>query len=447
MISRIVVALALAMPSAVLAQEPAAETPAPATINLTIEESVQLGLQRSFRVQRSTRNESMAEVRADTARVGRRPRFDLGVSAGQNQSYFDFRGNAVTFNRNEPQFSTDVFATASLPLDISGVTQRQVRQADLSRDISELDLAQASIDVSTDIRVAFVNALRAQEQVRAEEAYVEQVGGLLERARNAQSTVVSFLETEFGNATQTLQSARQNGDLATQNLRQVLRLPRTTIIVLANSLTTPTTLPSTDDLLELAKDNRNDLRQAEIRLQQARIATVQAGDSRRPSLRITGYANQRLNDELPTLSDFDGRTRSAGVIFTGTFPLVSIDGGAVRNGRRIASLQAEQALADREEGIERAENEINQTMIGLTRAQQRFRNLPDVEQARVSLDRVEGLMLAAPAGEAPGLVAQVTNARQNWRSAIVSRNEALTDFYTNWFRLQRAVGTEELSMS
>lgn len=83
-------------------------------------------------------------------------------------------------------------------------------------------------------------------------------------------------------------------------------------------------------------------------------------------------------------------------------------------------------------------------MIGLNRAQQRFGNLPDVDQARASLDRVEGLMLAAPAGEAPGLVAQVTNARQNWRSAIVSRNEALTDFYSNYFRLQRAVGTEEI---
>jgi outer membrane protein TolC len=123
---------------------------------------------------------------------------------------------------------------------------------------------------------------------------------------------------------------------------------------------------------------------------------------------------------------------------------VQYDGGVLRNNRRIAGIQADQALADREEATERAENEINQVMIGIARARQRLSSLPDVEQARSALERVEGLMLAAPASEAPGLVAQVTNARQNLRSAVVSRNEAMTDFYSNYFRLQRAVGTEEL---
>jgi outer membrane protein TolC len=53
-------------------------------------------------------------------------------------------------------------------------------------------------------------------------------------------------------------------------------------------------------------------------------------------------------------------------------------------------------------------------------------------------------MLNAAQSDAPGLVAQVTNARQNLRSAVVSRNDAITDFYNNYFRLQRAVGAEIL---
>jgi outer membrane protein TolC len=195
----------------------------------------------------------------------------------------------------------------------------------------------------------------------------------------------------------------------------------------------------------MATENRNDLRQAALRLQQARISTVQASDSRRPRLAVTGYASQRLNDAFPTFQNFDGRTRSGGVIISGTVPIINVDGGVVRNARRVAGIQAEQALADREEAIERAENEINQVMISLTRAQQRMGTLPDVEQAKLALERVERLMLAAPAGDASGYVAQITNARQNWRSAIVSRNESLTDFYSNFFRLQRAVGTDEIS--
>jgi len=445
MISRITIAIVLLMASPAAAQEAAPVADAPETVTLTIEEAVALGLQRSFRVQRSNRNEAMAEHRADSSRAGRRPRFDAGVGAGQNQSYFDFHGNAQNFNRSEPQFSADAFASASLPIDISGVTRRQVRQAELTHDIIELDVAQARIDVATDIRVNFVNALRAQEQVRAEIAYVEQIDDILGRARVQQPGVLPFLETELSNARQTLQSTRTSSEIAFQNLRQNLRLPRATVLELTSGLPVRTQLPSIDALRELATRHRNDLRQAAIRLDQARIATIQASDSRRPNLRITAYASQRLNDELPAFRDFDGRTRSAGIVITGIVPIINVDGGVVRNARRIAGIQAEQALADREEAIERAENEINQVMISLSRAQQRLQTLPDVEQALSALDRVEGLMLLAPAGDAPGYVAQITNARQNWRSAVVSRNDSLTDFYSNFFRLQKAVGTEEIT--
>jgi outer membrane protein TolC len=445
MISRTVLAAALLLPAPAYAQQATpADLDAPAAITLTIDEAVALGLQRSFRVQRSNRNEDMAEQRADTARAGRRPRFDLGVSAGQNQSYYDFRGNAQTFNQSQPQFSAEAFASASLPIDISGVTKRQVRQADLSHDIAELDVAQASIDVATDIRVNFINALRAQEQVRAEAEYVTQIEKLLERARVQQSGVVPFLETELSNGRQTLQSTRTSSEIAFQNLRQNLRLQRDLAIELASALPRPAMLPTVEALLALAMRYRNDLRQAAIRLDQAKLATIQASESRRPTLRLTGYGSQRLNDELPAFRDFDGKTRSGGLVVTATVPLISIDGGMVRNARRVAGIQAEQALADREEATERAENEINQVMITLTRAQQRMETLPDVEQALSALERVEGLMLTAPASDASGYVAQVTNARQNWRSAVVSRNDSLTDFYSNFFRLQKAVGTEEI---
>jgi hypothetical protein len=92
--------------------------------------------------------------------------------------------------------------------------------------------------------------------------------------------------------------------------------------------------------------------------------------------------------------------------------------------------------------MQRAATEINQVMIGLSRAQERLKRLPDAAQARQSLAQAEQQMLAASAGEAAGALAQVTNARQNWRSSVVSRNDALTDFYSSYYRLQRSLGTE-----
>jgi outer membrane protein TolC len=139
-----------------------------------------------------------------------------------------------------------------------------------------------------------------------------------------------------------------------------------------------------------------------------------------------------------------GKTRQAAATVSFNLPLLYYDGGQLDSNKKIALLQAEQALADSAEAKQRAETEINQVMIGLSRAQERLKRLPDASQARQSLAQAEQQMLAASAGEAAGALAQVTNARQNWRSSVVSRNDALTDFYSSYYRLQRSLGTEQV---
>jgi outer membrane protein TolC len=416
--------------------------------NLSIDEAVEVGLERSFRVQRSNRSERMTDRRVDNARAGLRPRFDVSGLVSQDQRYLDHQGAVYDYNQGRPSFHTSANATASIPFDISGVTRRQIRQAEFSHQLSELDLAQVSIDIATEIRTHYVHALRAQEQVRAEEEYVALTSHLLQQALLQQSGVAPFLETERDNAVQSLESMRTSADLTMSNLRQALRLPRDTPINLTNGLPETQQVPSMDMLLETAARNRNDLKQAQVRLDQARLARQQAMDSRRPNLSVNAYAIQSLTGRSPYVfyeKDRDyGRTLNTGVALNLRVPLIQYDGGVLRNNRQIADIQAEQALADAAEAMERAENEITQILIGLNRAQQRLASLPDPAQARSSLERAESLMLAASPSDAPALIAQVTNARQNWRSAVVSRNEAMTDYYSNFFRLQRATGTEEI---
>jgi outer membrane protein TolC len=447
-ISFFAVAMATAaLHSALPAQQPV-EAQAAETLNLSIDEAVGMGLERSFRVQRSARNEDMAELRVDNARAGLRPRFDLSGQASQDQRYLDHQGAVYDYNQGRPSFYTSANANLSVPFDISGVTRRQIRQSQYSHQLSELDLAQASIDISTEIRNHYITALRGQEQVRAEEEYVVLTERLLDQARTQQAGVVPFLETERDNARQNLASIRTNADLSMSNLRQALRLPRDVRLNLTNGLPPPQQIPSADMLLETATRNRNDLKQAQVRLDQARLTRQQAMDSRRPSLAVTGYAIQSLTGRSPYVfyeKDKDyGRTLNTGVAITFRLPILQYDGGILRNNRQIADIQADQALADASEAIERAENEITQILIGLNRANQRLGTLPDPGRAREAVEQVEAQMLTASPTDAPGMVAQVTNARQNWRSAVVSRNDALTDYYSNFFRLQRAVGTDEI---
>jgi outer membrane protein TolC len=152
------------------------------------------------------------------------------------------------------------------------VTKRQVRQATLSRELSVIDQRQTILDVATDIRDRYVQALRTQEQVDADTEYLQVIDGLLERAKVSQPSVVSFLETERQNALQSLESTKGSSDLAFSNLRQALRLENEQAVELTSELATPPPVPSLDKLLQIAFANRNDLKQTEIRLQQARIA-------------------------------------------------------------------------------------------------------------------------------------------------------------------------------
>jgi outer membrane protein TolC len=435
------------MSAAVWAQAPiAAPNTAPDEIvNLSIDEAVEVGLSRSFRVQRSARNEDMSETRVDNSKAQLRPRFDLNGTASQDQRYSQFAGEAYKFDQAKPAFYTNANASASLPLDISGVTKRNIKQSKLQHQSSEIELAQASIDVATDIRSQYVSTLRAQEQVRAEEQYVALIEELVGKARTEQPSVVSFLQTERDNAVQALEGSKTNRDLSMSSLRQALRLPRETRLNLTNGLAKPQAFPTADTLLAIAGRSRNDLKQAQVRLAQARLSRRQAMDSRLPRLAVTAYAVQGLTGRTPFFGDRDtGRSLNTGIALTFNVPVLQYDGGVLRNNRHVADVQAEQAVADATEALERAENEIQQVMIGLNRANQRLVSLPDADKARESLEQVEGQMLRADPKDAPGVIAQITNARQNWRSAVLSRNDALTDYYSNFFRLQRAVGTEEI---
>jgi outer membrane protein TolC len=387
----------------------------------------------------------MAEERVKGTKAGLGPRLDVGYGADQSQRYYDFKGS-YDYNQGRPAFYTDLSANASYNVDISGVQKRQLEQARLSQESTGVDTSQTRLDVSSDIRTNYVQALRAQEQVSADEEYLRMLDGLLERARASQPSVVNFLETERDNASQGLEGSKQNADLSFSSLRNALRLKNDQPLELISRLVNPAPLPSNDQLLNLAYKNRNDLKQADIRLKQARLQKIQATDSRRPSLRVGLNAGQAFNGDYVTLGgDNHGRTRQASAMANFNVPLFLYDGGQLKAQQRVAMIQADQALADAEEAKERAENEVNQIMIGLNRAQQRLKTLPDAEQARGSLSQAEQQMLAASRTEAAGVLAQVTNARQNWRSSVLSRNDALTEYYQNYFRLQRTLGTEEIS--
>lgn len=411
-------------------------------LKLSMDDAVKIGAAKSFRLQRSRRNDRIAEERLKGTKGALGPSLDVSLGANQSQRYYDFQGS-YDYNQATPQFDATLGSNASYEIDISGIRRRQLQQAQLSREATAIDGAQANVDVATDIRSNYARALRAQQQVAVDGEYLSLLDDLIARARVSQPQSVSFLESERANAALTLEQSKQSAELTFSSLRQTLRLEEDQPLKLTTSLSMPEPLPSADQLLSIAYENRNDLKHSEIRLKQARISKIQAMDPRRPTLRVSAFASQALTGDTILLGAGNhGRSRTLGAAVSFALPLLSYDGGQLDSNRKIAAIQADQAMADAEEAKERAENEISQVLISLNRARERLSKLPDVQLARQSLSQVEQLMLTAPAREAAGLLAQVTNARQNWKSSSLSRGDALTAYYTSYYQLQRVLGTE-----
>lgn len=83
-------------------------------------------------------------------------------------------------------------------------------------------------------------------------------------------------------------------------------------------------------------------------------------------------------------------------------------------------------------------------MIGIDRARSRIEQAPDAMQASQALQRAEEAMLSASPRDAPALLAQVSNARQNWRSSVILKYDSLAAFYGEYVRLQRTLGTDAM---
>lgn len=415
------------------------------TLALTVDEAVEIALDRSFRVQRSARSAKIADLQVDSARAGIRPRFDSHLRAGQTQTYSQFTGNAYRFANANPDFSANISAVASLPVDLWGVNRRRIDQSKLSRDSVQINLDQSALDTALEVRDNYYRALQSKGRLDANLALLVEIDDLIAKAKARPADIVDYLKAERDLAAQQTDESRMDFQLARARLAQSLRLPATTDMTLESNLPQVGPLPSEDRLFDIASKHRADLKQAEINLEQARLRRTQAEDFRRPTFGLDAFVDQGVTGRSPRFGDQDsGRSLSAGIAARLTVPLVQYDGGVLGNARKIADIQADQALADHAESLERARDDIDRLLIALTRLSERVASLPDISLAQAVERDAEQRLLSAPSTDAPALLAQVTNARENLRRARLTRNDTLASFASNLISLSRAVGDDLL---
>lgn len=415
---------------------------APAQYDLSIDDAVALAQQRSFKTARASRTLRQNELRYDNARSQYLPRLTTSVALNQQARGLSAHGGTYAYQASSlGQFQGTASADLSMPVDASGIIARQVRQASVGRDIASNDVTNAALDVALEVQTSYLNALRAQNNADADEMVAREIEDLLKRA-GPNSPLGSFLQVELANAQQSAQSSRENADNAQDGLKQILRVPPEARLRLTSDFRGRKQPIDRGALLERALKGRPDVQSAQLRVKQAETAIQQVSDYRKPSVRVGAYASQQVSGA----AFFDGRydrLRQHGALVNVNVPLVQWDNGQLRRNQEIARVQGEQAAADLEELRERVAYEVRQQLLAVSRAENRIRNLPDPKQALQALHRAEEMLVSAPPETAQGLIAQVSNARQAWRSAETATAEAYIDYNNAVFRLKRLVGDSD----
>jgi outer membrane protein TolC len=417
----------------------AAEQIASATYNLSIEDAVVLAQQRSFKTARASRSLRQNELRYDNAKSQYLPRLTTSVGLDQQARGLASHGSTYAYEISSlGQFQGNVNADLSMPIDIGGVIRRQVRQADLWRGISAADVTNTALDVTLEVETSYLNALRAQNSADADEQVASEIQNLLGRA-GPKSALASFLQVELANAQQTAQNSRENADNAQDSLKQLLRVPPEAHLRLTSDFRGRKQPIERDGLVERALRKRPDVQSAQLRVEQAKTSLQQVSDSRKPSVRVGLFASQQLASGTVYDGRYDWLRQEGGLVHV-SVPFVQWDNGQLRRNKEVALIQQEQADADLEEVRERVAYDVRQQLLAVTRAENRIRNLPDPKQALQALQRAEQMLLSAPPETAQGLIAQVSNARQAWRSAETATADAYIDYNNAVFRLKRLIG-------
>lgn len=419
--------------------EQAAAQPDDAVYELSLNDAVAIVQQRSFRFARSRRSLDQAGLRYQNARAQLLPRVSTYLNADQSARGFTYDSDQFTdfTQTTRGEFRGSASADLSMPIDVSGTIGRQVRQADLSRELSAKDMANTTLDVTLDVQSSYLNALRAQNQLDADDGVVRRLESLLVRAGAAAAR--PFLEVELANAKQAAQNSRESADNAQDGLKQLLRAPPEIRLRLTTNFREQKQALEREGLLDRALNGRPDIQAALLRVKQADLSAQQVSDYRKPQVRIGAFASQQVSGRNFYAGDYD-KFRGHGGGLNVTVPFLQWDNGQLRRNKDVARIQREQATSDAQELRERVAYDVRQQLLAVTRAENRIRNLPDRRQALEALQRAEQALLTAPAENQQALLAQVTNSRQVWRSAETATADAYIDYNNAVFRLKRLIG-------
>ena len=276
-----------------------------------------------------------AHYRYEQSRAAHLPSASLQVQGGRQNSTsptIGIDGNGAPVVTSETVKTTSAGATVNAQQNIfNRQNDLSIDQAQKLEDVAQSQLAQAEQDLIVRVSQAYFNVLAASDALNSVQGNSKAIGEQLASAKR---------NFEVGNATITdTREAEARADLAHSNqiaAENDLLVAKVTLdqLVGRNGVTPhplmlpavlPPVMPSqASDWVALAESDSQALKQAQIGLQVAELATQRARAGHLPTLVANAtYGRSRAHESIDSDLAFTGNSRNAGVSVTLNVPIFS----------------------------------------------------------------------------------------------------------------------------
>lgn len=424
-----------------LAGGAAAAQPSGTQETVTLERAVELALQQQPQLRQQRAAVEAALGRVDQARVPLRPTVSLSasVTAGSGRQTCDANGTNCTGGFLDPTASTGLGARADWLIYDFGQTRISIRAAELNAAATAASVGTATLDVRTNVEVAYLEAVARQRLVKVAEATVKSEEVHLDQARRfvaaqAKDPIeVAQAQARAANARSSLAQAQSSLAIALANLRAAIGwLDATKSPVPDETWPVPPEQapPDLSALVQSSRQHRPELVQLDKVIAAAGASLDAAFAQRRPTLSASASTSwgPDSNDWTPE------PTWSAGL----TLSWQLFDGGRAKADQRIARANVTGAQAQRDALLVSltSQLELARSQIGANRA--------NVTASAEAVTAARAQLQLAEARYTQGLGSQIelADAQQAITTAEGNLVQAQWQLAEAWAQLRRAIGAD-----
>ena len=420
----------------VSAQVPAMEVDL--TQPLTLEQCIQVGLEKSTSMRNARLNLAIQELRVKTARADYFPRifltgaydFSDRIDFGFEPENYDLglRGQWTIWDNGQREGG---FAQARESLNATVSRNEGIKQSLI------LQITEAYYDVlqyQALVEVSEQNLARAQENTQRTKDFVE-AGSLI-------PADIATAEVREGNNRFTLLNNQNLLQVAKARLPRLLGLdPGVLITVAADEAyqlyqqrgTIERIAIPVEEAIQLALDNRPEFQETQSQLRSQGWALTLAKLQRWPRLNADVDYNVNLDDYLREREDFSNfRSWSAGV----TLNFTIFDGGILGNRVKELTMQLEQTRENASDLERSVALDVRQAYLNLKRSEAAVDiSNTQVVNARLSLDVIQGRFDVDKA-----ILLELLDAQTSYAQALTDEVNTFYDYKIAQTRLQDAMG-------